>query len=103
MPRRSWQSFSTEPRYSSGVKIVARIQGSSIVLDLHHVGHVGRVVQFQRRAVAQLEVIDDRRRGRDQVEVELALQPLLNDLEMQQPEKAAAEAEAERGRGFHLV
>ena len=50
-----------------------------------------------------VDVIDDRRRGRDQVEVELALQPLLDDLQMQQPEEAAAEAEAERGRGLRLV
>ena len=48
------------------------------------------------------ELVDHRRRGRDQVEVELALQPLLDDLEVQQAEEAAAEAEAERGRGFHL-
>ena len=50
----------------------------------------------------QLDLVDHRRRGRDQVEVELALEPLLDDLEMQEPEEAAAEAEAERGRGLHL-
>ena len=44
-----------------------------------------------------------RGRGRDQVDVEFALEPLADDLEMQEPEKAAAEAEAERGRGLHLV
>ncbi len=48
-------------------------------------------------------LVDDRRRGGDEVEVELALQPLLDDLEVQQAEEAAAEAEAERGGGFHLV
>ena len=42
------------------------------------------------------------RRGRDQVDVEFALQPLLNDFEVQQPEKAAAEAEAQRDRIFRL-
>ena len=41
-----------------------------------------------------------RRRGGDQVEVEFALQPLLDDLQMQQAQEAAAEAEAQRGRGF---
>ncbi len=30
MPRRSWQSFRIEPRYSSGVRMVARIHGSRI-------------------------------------------------------------------------
>ncbi len=48
-------------------------------------------------------LIDHRRRGGDEVEVELALQPLLDDLEVQQAEEAAAEAEAERGGGLHLV
>ena len=47
--------------------------------------------------------VDDRRRGGDQVEVELARQPLLDDLQMQEAEEAAAEAEAERGGGLHLV
>ena len=31
------------------------------------------------------------------------VQPLLDDLEVQEPEEAAAEAEAERGGGLHLV
>jgi hypothetical protein len=35
-------------------------------------------------------------RGGDQVQVELALEPLLHDLHVQQAEEAAAEAEAER-------
>jgi len=42
------------------------------------------------------DLVDHRRRGRDEVEVELALQPLLDDFEVQQAEEAAAEAEAER-------
>ena len=50
-----------------------------------------------------MHAIDDARRRGDQVDIELALEPLADDLEMQQPEKAAAEAEAERGRGLHLV
>ena len=71
--------------------------------DLDDVGHVGGIVQFDLGLVGQRDPVDDRGRGRDQVEVELALQPLLDDLEMQQPEEAAAEAEAERRRGLHLV
>ena len=31
------------------------------------------------------------------------MQPLLDDLEVEEPQEAAAEAEAERGRGLHLV
>ena len=55
------------------------------------------------RAVGQPDLVDDGGRGGDQVEVELARQPLLDDLQVQEPEKAAAEAEAERGGGLHLV
>ena len=60
-------------------------------------------MDFQVLAAAQLELVDDRRRGRDQIEIEFALEPLLDDFQMQQPEKAAAETEAERRRGLHLV
>ena len=45
----------------------------------------------------------DVRRGGDQVQVELALQPLRDDLHVQQAEEAAAEAEAQRDRGLRLV
>ena len=34
--------------------------------------------------------------------LKLALEPLLDDLQMQQPKKAAAEAEAESDRAFRL-
>ena len=71
--------------------------------DLDHVGHVGRVVQFLHRAVGEQQPVDDAGRGGDQVEVELALQPLLDDFQMQQAKEAAAIAEAERGTGFHFI
>ena len=103
MPRRSWQSFRIEPRYSSGVRIVASIHGSSISSILITSGMSAGLCSSICVAVGQRHLVDDRRRGRDQVEVELALQPLLDDLEVQQAEEAAAEAEAERGGGFHLV
>ena len=54
-------------------------------------------------AVGQLHLVDDRRRRRDQAQAELALEPLLHDLHVQQAEEAAAEAEAERRRGLRLV
>ncbi|MND79928.1 hypothetical protein D3C80_716880 [compost metagenome] len=47
-------------------------------------------------------MIDDRRSGCDQVEVELALEALLDDFQMQQAEEAAAETETESGRRFHF-
>ncbi len=73
------------------------------MVDHARIGHVGRVVQLLHRRVRAVDAIDHRRRGRDQVEVELAGQALLDDLQMQEAEKAAAEAEAERGRGLRLV
>src|SRR3954470_9063392 len=73
------------------------------LLDLHRVRHVDRIVDLDLLPVAQVDLVDDGGSGRNQVEIELALQPLLDDLEMQQAQKAAAEAEAERGRGFHLI
>ncbi len=54
-------------------------------------------------AIGQMHAIDDRGCGRDQIEVEFAGQPLLDDFEMQEAEKAAAKAEAERRRGLGLV
>ena len=103
MPRRSWQSFSTLPRYSSGVRIVASIHGSSISSICIGSGMSTGLWISISLPLRQLDLVDHRRRGRDQVEIELALQPLLDDLEMQEAEEAAAEAEAERGRGLHLV
>ena len=38
----------------------------------------------------------------EQIEVELALEPLAHDLEVEQPEKAATEPEAERLRRLRL-
>ena len=54
-----------------------------------------------RPCVSVTTVLDRRRRG-DEVEVELALEPLLDDLHVQQAQEAAAEAEAERDRRFRL-
>ncbi len=42
-------------------------------------------------------------RGHEQIEVELALEPLAHDLHVQEAEEAAAEAEAERLRRLRLV
>ena len=103
MPRRSWQSLSTLPRYSSGVRMVARIHGSWISSICIGSGMSTGLWISISLPLRQLDLVDDRGRGRDQVEIELALEPLLDDLEVQQAQKAAAEAEAERGRGLHLV
>ena len=71
-------------------------------LDL--VRHLGGVVHLDPLAAGtRLDAVGDGRGGHDQIEVELALQPLADDLHVQQAEEAAAEAEAERQRGLGLV
>src|SRR6185437_13669650 len=49
-----------------------------------------------------MHLVDDARRGGDEVEVILAGQPLLDDLEVEEAEEAAPEPEAERRAGLHL-
>ena len=65
------------------------------MVDPGRVGIVGGVVQLQHRAVVLVDAVDHRGGGDDEVEVELALEPLLDDLEMQQAQEAAAEAQAQ--------
>ena len=71
--------------------------------DLELARHLGRVVHLHPLADARLDAVGDVRRGDEQVEVELALEPLAHDLHVQQAEEAAAEAEAERLRRLGLV
>ena len=71
--------------------------------DPAEVGHLRRVLDLDHVAAVQLDLVDDRRRRRDQVLVELALEPLLDDLHVQQAEEAAAKAEAERLADLGLV
>ena len=78
------------------------IQGSSMESIFTGSGMSAGLCSSIVRAVGQMDAIDDAGRGGDQVEIELALQPLLDDLEMQQAEEAAAEAEAQGGRGLRL-
>ena len=60
------------------------------------------VVDIERFAVRQQHFVDHGRRGRDQVEVVLSFQPLLDDLHVQHTQESAAEAESQRSRGFRL-
>ena len=64
--------------------------------DLAGIGPARRVVDFDDAAISQRDLVAHARRGGDQVEVVFALQPLLDDLHVQQAEEAAAEAEAQR-------
>ena len=68
--------------------------------DGSRVGVVVWVIDEYRSAVGLFDLVNDRGERRDEIEVELALQPLLNDLHVQHAEEAAAEAEAERDGAF---
>ena len=76
--------------------------GSSICGDVARLGQLRRAVDLHDLAVGRRHAVQHARRGRDQVHVELALEPLLDDLHVQQAEEAAAEAEAERDRRLRL-
>ena len=100
-PRRSLHSSITGPTPSFGTMIDARTYGSSTRSRSRR--HVGRVVHLDEFAAGRLDAVRDGRRRDEQVEVELALEPLPDDLHVQEPEEAAAEAEAERLRRLRLV
>ena len=58
--------------------------------------HVGGIVQKAARAIGGIEMIDHAGRGRYQVQPIFPLQPGAHNLQMQQPQKAAAKAKAQR-------
>lgn len=64
-------------------------------VDVGDVGVAGGVVDLEGFAVVEGETVDDARGGGDDVEVELAGESLKDDLEVEQTEESAAEAEAE--------
>ncbi len=70
--------------------------------DLAWIGPARRIVHLDHFAVRERDFVAHAGRGRDEIDIELTLQPLLDDLHMQQAEEAAAETEAERGRAFGL-
>ena len=72
--------------------------GSRISLIRVGLGQIGRVLDLEGLAVELLDLVDDGRRRGDQREVVLALEPLLDDLHVQQPQKSAAKAEARARR-----
>ena len=63
---------------------------------------IRRVIDGQLCAVRLCNVVHNTRRGCDEVKVIFSLQTLLNDLHVQQSQKATAEAEAERHGGLRL-
>ena len=71
-------------------------------LERGGVRHLERVVEVALLAALHLELVDDARRGGDDVEAELAPQALLHDLHVEEAEEPAPEAEAE-GDGALVV
>ena len=59
-------------------------------------------MQADLRTIRHRHSVDNRRRGRNQVEIEFALQPVADHLHVKQPEKPAPEAKAERGGSLRL-
>ena len=100
-PRRSLFSSITAPTYSFGTMIDALMYGSSTRSSSR--GISAGLCTSTHSPVFVTHPVGDVRRGHEQVEVELALEPLAHDLHVQQAEEAAAEAEAERLRGLRLV
>ena len=64
--------------------------------DLAYIGPARGIIHLDHLAVRLGDLIAHSRRRRDQVEIVLALQAFLDDLHVQQAEKATAEAESER-------
>src|SRR5699024_3749698 len=54
-------------------------------------------------AVLHVDTVDDVGARRDELEIELPLEPRPGDLHVQQPEEAAPEAETERTGGLRFV
>ena len=73
------------------------------MLDLGHRRELRRIVHRYHRAVGLVDVINDRRRGGDELQVVLTLEAFLHDVHVKQSQKAAAETEAQCLRGFRHV
>ncbi len=83
--------------------IVALTYGSSIVAITLGTGSFEGLSIVIDGAVGTYDAKDHRGRRRDQVEPVVALEPLLDDLHVQQSEEPAAESETERDRALRLV
>ncbi len=71
--------------------------GFADLLDHLGLGEKRRVIYDDFRTIREIHVIDHGRVGGDHIHIELAPQPFLDDLHVQQAEEAAAETEAESG------
>ena len=84
-------------------RVDVRVDERLLLLDdAGRVGVGGGVVDDLHRAVGQRQAVLDARRRRDKVKVKLALKTLGDDLHVEQAQKAATEAEAQRGTRLRL-
>src|SRR5262249_2376427 len=72
------------------------------LFDQRWVGPARWVIDFDDGIVGQRDLVAHAWSRCDEVKVVLSLQALLDDLHVKETEKAAAKAEAERGRAFRL-
>mmetsp|Transcript_11736 Transcript_11736/g.37575 ORF Transcript_11736/g.37575 Transcript_11736/m.37575 type:complete len:438 (-) Transcript_11736:144-1457(-) len=77
------------------------VEADERVLELELRERLGRA-DLELRAVLERRAQRHRRRGEKHLHVVLLLQPLLDHLEVEQPEEAAAQALPERGRALRL-
>src|SRR5439155_14277512 len=95
-PRFSSSNARIPPRCSSGVRIVARMAGSSIFTSRPGSGiFAGESISVTLPSVV-VTIPHARRRG-DQIEIEFAFQTFLHNLHVQQAEKAATKSKTKRG------
>ena len=72
------------------------------MLDNSGVGIIVGVIHLYQGAVGLIHMVNNGGESGDQIQVELPLQALLDDLHMEHPQKAAAEAEAQSHGAFRL-
>ena len=102
-PRFSEISAIMSPMYSFGQMTKALTIGSSICSDVVRLGQKGGVVNFLDGAVGHRHAVNHAGISGDDVHVVFAAEAFLDDFQMQQAEKTAAEAEAERDGTFRLI
>ena len=77
--------------------------GFAHLLDIVYRRQLRGAVHEYGVAVLSHDFVGNRGRRGNQVQIVFPLEPLLDDFQVQHAEKAAAEAEAERGRVFRLI
>src|SRR5664279_3334235 len=95
-----------QPQNTSDVFLVGQDGGQDHgLLDLGDFAGIGptcRIVHLDHAAIREGNLVSHPGSGSNQVEIVFALQPLLDDLHVQQTQETAAETKAQRHRAFRL-